>query len=315
MMTNQTKRGFTLIELLVVIAIIAILAAVLFPVFAKAREKARQTNCASNEKQFGTAFLQYFQDYDEMTPCGNAQYSGSTQIGPAGRGWAGVIYPYVKSTGVYACPSDTTDATPSGPGWYTLSYAYNQNLAAPLAFPTGDISVGCNVSKMASPASTVLLVEVQGCAGEATLQTEIDSSSANGGDWQGGNAGKYKPNGFFPGYYQGGTSKRKYATGMIGGRTGMITTAANMTANELAMTPAVHTGGANFLAVDGHVKWLTGEKVSGGATPNNTSGCAQDACKCTATPPSGSPTNAPSDSAATTDMLTSGGFTMTFSPY
>ncbi|MEN6404264.1 MAG: prepilin-type N-terminal cleavage/methylation domain-containing protein, partial [Armatimonadia bacterium] len=62
------KRGFTLIELLVVIAIIAILAAILFPVFAKAREKARQTSCLNNCKQLGTAIVQYCQDYDERMP-------------------------------------------------------------------------------------------------------------------------------------------------------------------------------------------------------------------------------------------------------
>jgi len=65
---NTTKRGFTLIELLVVIAIIAILAAILFPVFAKVREKARQTSCLSNEKQLGLAITQYVQDYDEKLP-------------------------------------------------------------------------------------------------------------------------------------------------------------------------------------------------------------------------------------------------------
>jgi prepilin-type N-terminal cleavage/methylation domain-containing protein len=66
---EMKRNGFTLIELLVVIAIIAILAAILFPVFAKVREKARQASCASNEKQLGLAFVQYIQDYDESMPC------------------------------------------------------------------------------------------------------------------------------------------------------------------------------------------------------------------------------------------------------
>jgi len=90
-MLKTRKSGFTLIELLVVIAIIAILAAILFPVFAKAREKARQTTCTSNEKQLGLAFAQYNQDYDENYPV------GITTNGHPGSAWAGRIYPYVKS--------------------------------------------------------------------------------------------------------------------------------------------------------------------------------------------------------------------------
>src|SRR5579883_2154818 len=87
------KRGFTLIELLVVIAIIAILAAILFPVFARAREKARQISCLSNEKQLGLAYMMYVQDYDETFVFGDP--SGGKG---AGSGWASSIYPYVKST-------------------------------------------------------------------------------------------------------------------------------------------------------------------------------------------------------------------------
>ena len=97
----KNRRGFTLIELLVVIAIIAILAAILFPVFAKAREKARQITCASNEKQLGLGVLQYTQDNDERLPCGNVNGGA---LGNFPDGWAGQIYPYVKSTGVYKCP-------------------------------------------------------------------------------------------------------------------------------------------------------------------------------------------------------------------
>jgi len=89
------RHGFTLIELLVVIAIIAILAAILFPVFAKAREKARQTSCLSNLKQIGLGFLMYAQDYDE-TLFGSRGVLG---------GYAGAITPYVKNTQIFKCPS------------------------------------------------------------------------------------------------------------------------------------------------------------------------------------------------------------------
>ena len=88
------KRGFTLIELLVVIAIIAILAAILFPVFAKAREKARTASCQSNLKQIGLAFAMYKNDYDETAPGYN--FSG---------GWVTVLQPYTKNSQIFVCPS------------------------------------------------------------------------------------------------------------------------------------------------------------------------------------------------------------------
>ncbi|NUP99604.1 MAG: DUF1559 domain-containing protein [Armatimonadetes bacterium] len=91
------RRGFTLIELLVVIAIIAILAAILFPVFAKAREKARQSSCSSNLKQLGLAMLQYAQDYDETF----AMYAPSTYT----YNWDNAIAPYLKNIQILHCPS------------------------------------------------------------------------------------------------------------------------------------------------------------------------------------------------------------------
>ena len=100
----MSKRGFTLIELLVVIAIIAILAAILFPVFARAREKARQTSCLSNCKQLGLGMHMYAQDYDErlLIHCpGWPEYDGVNHHAC----WAGMIYPYVKNTQLFACPT------------------------------------------------------------------------------------------------------------------------------------------------------------------------------------------------------------------
>ncbi len=94
------RRGFTLIELLVVIAIIAILAAILFPVFARARENARKTNCQSNEKQVAMGYLMYTQDYDGVLPLPHYQAADGSNIGPAD-----VVQPYIKNWQSLYCPS------------------------------------------------------------------------------------------------------------------------------------------------------------------------------------------------------------------
>ena len=97
-------RAFTLIELLVVIAIIAILAAILFPVFAKVREKARQTSCASNLKQIGLAITQYVQDNDEIYPATRPRNVIVNGVRQDSSCWQVVVQPYVKSAGVFKCP-------------------------------------------------------------------------------------------------------------------------------------------------------------------------------------------------------------------
>jgi prepilin-type N-terminal cleavage/methylation domain-containing protein/prepilin-type processing-associated H-X9-DG protein len=116
---TQVKRAFTLIELLVVIAIIAILAAILFPVFARAREKARQSSCLSNVKQIGLAFQQYVQDYDERWPL---MYwsSGAGRWEPYPYYWGGELAPYIKNTQIFLCPSKNDTV---------CSYIYNQGLS------------------------------------------------------------------------------------------------------------------------------------------------------------------------------------------
>ena len=155
---KRTRSGFTLIELLVVIAIIAILAAILFPVFQKLRENARRAPCQSNMKQLGLAFNQYEQDADEKVPGGTQQNFGTN----VGLGWGGQLYSFVKSAGVYKCPDDSTSGNATAvPPTYPVSYVVNGNLAYAC-------STAGNISSLNSPKKTVLLFESKTNAGAVT---------------------------------------------------------------------------------------------------------------------------------------------------
>lgn len=178
--SKRRGKGFTLIELLVVIAIIAILAAILFPVFARARENARRASCQSNQKQIGLAFLQYTQDYDERYP-GDLMW---TPTGAGSRGWMSIIQPYLKSEQIMRCPSDPISDVNSVPrgvgggttqqagGWwggitpFRLSYGYNNNLSQ------------VNQAAITSVATTVMLTDTGGLPNPARPSHEWNPEPA-----------------------------------------------------------------------------------------------------------------------------------------
>jgi prepilin-type N-terminal cleavage/methylation domain-containing protein/prepilin-type processing-associated H-X9-DG protein len=227
--TPLKSAAFTLIELLVVIAIIAILAAILFPVFAQAREKARQTSCLSNLKQIGTGMMMYVQDYEETYPCGY-QWSSSSN---GGQGWAGQVWPYIKSPGVFTCPSDTSIPEANQ---LAISYAYNQNLATGL----WDSVESKALPRLTAPANIVCLLEVtEGyISGTNGVPTTPETHSPTAYGWP----------------YRGPYGANKYATGNLG---------VAFASPTYTVNPA-HNGGSNWLACDGHAKWLKGGAISNG---------------------------------------------------
>ncbi len=164
------RKGFTLIELLVVIAIIAILAAILFPVFARAREKARQTNCLSNEKQLLLGLLQYAQDYDETLP--HAYRYNVPGFSPAGEYWDGVIEPYLKNTQVTVCPSVGQ----------ARSYGYNMDYLG-YSFAGYPSQHQRKLAEIAKPAETVFICDSNNyVAYYYNRSSRFTSNLANGWD-------------------------------------------------------------------------------------------------------------------------------------
>jgi len=225
----KKSQGFTLIELLVVIAIIAILAAILFPVFAKVREKARQTSCASNLKQLGLAEAQYSQDNDEI-------YSGSYMGVPGNHRvvWTELLYPYTKSVGIYACPDSnlhlfnddawncTYNPNTCGKGNGVTDYSYNSLQAPDVGHANNSDSAHDSVASIDQPTETIMLMDAKG---------------GNGG------AGS--------GFYNCWRTEETDIKGSFYGVTWNGSTPAT------SITPQNrHTDGANYLWYDGHVKWM-----------------------------------------------------------
>ncbi len=231
------RNGFTLIELLAIIAILGLLAAILVPVFARVRENGRRSVCLSNERQIGLAFLQYEQESNERFPQGSvkrANWDPPSETPPSGEGWAGQIYPYLKSTPVFQCPNDPT---PPAPPAAVVSYGYNDWMPA-------SSQVKAMPARVLTPAKTVLLFEVAGSTAQVTSLDE----GASGGRQRFSASGD---GGILASWPGGAGGECKYATGWMGDvdpyRSG---------SSQFPERTGRHANGANYLLADGHVKWL-----------------------------------------------------------
>jgi prepilin-type N-terminal cleavage/methylation domain-containing protein/prepilin-type processing-associated H-X9-DG protein len=216
---RPSSAGFTLIELLVVIAIIAILAAILFPVFAQARDKARQTACLSNQKQVGTAIMMYTQDYDEMYPTSDA---GAYLV---------LIQPYVKNLDVWQCPSGSGNYNVSNRSVTGQSTAWGVVKTGMVA--NSDVFGGWNAQPARSsvivsePAKVVMLIDAD--YNPSTQNGQIAVTTATGAN--GTTAGTQMVRGWY--------TRWVGATPLSGS----------------SRLGAKHALGGNFLFADSHAKW------------------------------------------------------------
>jgi prepilin-type N-terminal cleavage/methylation domain-containing protein/prepilin-type processing-associated H-X9-DG protein len=171
------KQGFTLIELLVVVTIIGILASILFPVFARARENARKASCQSNLKQIGLAWMQYSQDYDEQVMrfsnpgCGSTCYWWGGWNGTVLSAAGGLLDPYMKNTQVNHCPSFPEELMDA---YQQTGYAYNVDFLSPTNYgPAPDYApeiVNVNLAQIEEPARTVAFADAAQLYNGTTLQ-------------------------------------------------------------------------------------------------------------------------------------------------
>jgi prepilin-type N-terminal cleavage/methylation domain-containing protein/prepilin-type processing-associated H-X9-DG protein len=275
----KNNRGFTLIELLVVIAIIAILAAILFPVFAQARDKARSASCLSNTKQMGLGITMYAQDYDETYP--QAYWYTNDFNGADGYNqWSGMIQPYVKNTAVFVCPSDPNKGLPpTNPGLDNqaprISYVAN---AAVLPRKRRSIDPA-NVASLASldaPADTIVVAEMTntlacindtsnagtnggGYVNKSHRSTNAFMTSVTGGTWKGEDFSQFSPNLSAVYAVTPALAAQAWATCKAPGYAGGALQIAYMQSDR-------HTGGSNYTFADGHSKWFKFEQT---INPNN----------------------------------------------
>jgi prepilin-type N-terminal cleavage/methylation domain-containing protein/prepilin-type processing-associated H-X9-DG protein len=287
---RQSRRGFTLIELLVVIAIIAILASILFPVFARARENARRSSCLSNMKQQGLGVMQYTQDYDEKYPQAYYYPDNSSSSGGYAH-WSGLIQPYVKSNQLFVCPSDkngglaptnfTGNNSGAGvPAGQTAQNAVNDIQAPRLSYTANEL-VMPRARKSTDPSHVVSLSAVD-TAAEVIMLAELsdnpaainDSSAASGVAFKshrptnGINCGA---SGVYDGESAGCVNAASNAA-LTPADARAAYTAANAAGGSGAGNHHIcyvaadrHLDGSNYAFADGHAKWY---KLESTLNPN-----------------------------------------------
>jgi prepilin-type N-terminal cleavage/methylation domain-containing protein/prepilin-type processing-associated H-X9-DG protein len=247
--SSRVPSGFTLIELLVVIAIIAILAAILFPVFAQAREKARQAACLSNTKQLGNALTMYVQDFDEQLPMG-AWAAGSNQSR-----WYRDLYPYLKSLDVYVCPNITDNPT-SIAGYYRPTlYNFPRYTGDTALYPTSPGGYAMNANLFSTGGSiSKTLADIPDSAGTFIICDASRVLSAV--------VGNYDPTTWPKLQDRDSDWQVTMPTDWLG-NTGSPPLYTRTDSNSLRRPIARHSGGLNVVYCDGHAKWSNVQKFIG----------------------------------------------------